>query len=187
MQLNARVVNSLLKYMYSGTVDLNDLDSAERVDLVKVSWSGHSLSFSVVLSFCEVSPILSLFFILLSLSHFFIFSPFSLFLSLTYKYTLFHTVSLGRHFSIILLLSSLSLLWKYLCTWLGPVSGLNSPSYSMSRKYWPILYSKLLYKMDHYFLDTRYVVTYNIKLVTTLVTTSWTYSMCVEEVVTYFI
>ena len=29
--------------------------------------------------------------------------------------------------------------------------------YYMFRKYWPILYSKLLHKMGHYFLDTQYV------------------------------
>jgi len=36
-KLNARVVNILLKYMYSGTVDLDELDSPERTDLVKAA------------------------------------------------------------------------------------------------------------------------------------------------------
>ena len=37
----------------------------------------------------------------------------------------------------------------------------NSPAewgfYCMSRKKWPILYSNFLHKMDHYFLDRRYL------------------------------
>ena len=34
--------------------------------------------------------------------------------------------------------------------------------YCMSKKYWPILYGKLLYKIVHYFLDRQYVEWYNI-------------------------
>ena len=34
----------------------------------------------------------------------------------------------------------------------------NMAMYCVSKKYWPVLCSKLLYKMGHYFLDTQYSV-----------------------------
>ena len=83
----------------------------------------------------------------------------------------------------------MTILYIYYC-----VSKKNDPFYTVCPGISPILCSKLLYNMGHYFLDTQYKKGHfswtDSNLLYIWVTTTWTQLLlklpCVHEVVTHF-